>query len=131
MSSLFSRAVKLEDFDEMLSSENDPRMRMQLMMMRDMARTLSNVVSAVHDLDAKVGSLCVVLDAFPSNEEGKPDIPGHRGYHEERKTEKQRWSEFWIRRRDKLADIVMIALLILLAAGFLNWIQNGGKIFGQ
>lgn len=76
----------------------------------------------------EVRSLRVLVEAFPHTEEGIPDIRGHRDYHDTMRGERKKTEEFWQRRKDKLADMIMTGIAVLLAAGFLNWVQHGGQV---
>lgn len=77
----------------------------------------------------ELAALRVLIEAFPEAD-GKPDIHGHRRDHESRIAERRKSDQFWEQRKGKIVDMVLMAVAVLLLSGFINWVQQGGKIFG-
>lgn len=77
----------------------------------------------------ELAALRVLIEAFPEAD-GKPDIHGHRRDHESRIAERRKSDQFWEQRKGKLADMVLMAVALLLVSGFIDWVRHGAPIFG-
>lgn len=83
---------------------------------------------ALQSVNLKVDKLTRVLDAFPTDEAGHPDVLYHRGYHEDRRSSEQSSAKLWggVRQRlaENAANAVMVVLILLLFLGAKEWIMS-------
>lgn len=79
---------------------------------------------ALQSVNTKVDKLTKVLDAFPVDENGHPDIVYHRGDHERRRSADKSWAGIRQRLMEGAAHAAMVALAVLLFLGAKTWIME-------
>lgn len=88
----------------------------------NMARTGEDI----RNLNGKVEKIVRLVDAFPTDANGHPDVMYHRGYHEEKREAEQTSAKLWggVRQRlaENAANALMVAVAVLLLLGLKTWI---------
>ena len=82
-------------------------------------RTMNKRQTQIED---EVHSMRVVFDAFAHNEDGDPDLVGHRECHSQRRRSDKSYSAMKVAAGNKLVEIIVTAFVFLLMAGLASWI---------
>lgn len=87
--------------------------------------------AAINKLASRVGTLAVKVEevsalhkAFPPDEDGKPDIRGHRRYHDSLIEEDGERGKFWRGIKHKVGEYLVFAALMVFCFGINSYIQR-------
>jgi hypothetical protein len=81
-------------------------------------------IEALNALSARVEEIAKLHKAFPVDEDGEPDIKGHRRYHSNLIAGSRESGKFWANRKDEAGKIVLYAIMTVCLLGVNTYITK-------
>lgn len=79
---------------------------------------------AINALAARIEEIAEVHQAFPLDDEGKRDFPGHRRDHKQRMLEAAKGGNFWDTLKSEASKLLLYGVMIVFVLGVNTYIEN-------
>lgn len=111
-----------------MSDEDRSLLAQMMQMLRDLDRKIEAHMAAeelrLEKMDDHIASIDGIVQAFPHTQDGIPDFRGHRHDHDSRMEDGRSWDRTWQAVKNKVAENIVTAIMILLVLGYTTWQQQ-------